>query len=130
MAFQYDEPDANPTSLSQMSSMAGFTTGPFWGGGGGSKLLNSQSRSDAPNSLLTTLDVSNFPDKWYRYTTAANLSALITGSSEGPSISNIYLPAILVYAVVGGPAAGVEAGQIYVQYDIDLIEPIASALNV
>lgn len=131
MALQYDEPDANPTSLSQMSSLKGFIASPFWGGGGGSKLLNDMNCREAPESVVCCVDdVKEFTNPWYRYTTSANLSALITGTSEGPSISNIYIPAILVYAVVGGPAAGVEAGQIYVQYDIDLIDPIPSALNV
>jgi len=129
MALQYDEPDANPSTLIQMSSQYGFVSAPYWGGGGGAFLLNRREVNSTPESVVCRVDVNKFTEPWYRYITASALATLSGAGATGPATSNIYIPAILVYSTVGGTATPVGAGQIYVRYDIDLIEPISSALN-
>jgi len=126
MALEYDVPDSIPTSLQAISPMKGFVTCPAWAGYEGADLLCDPNKPPRPGAIVTNVDVARFDKLWYPYITSADFTTTIGVLSQG---GNIYVPATLVYAAMGGPATSVLGGNIFVQYDVELIEPIVSTLN-
>lgn len=126
LGLQYDEPDTDPVNLAQMSMSKGFVTGPSWAGREGGVLLGNHNMRPPPGSIVCTVDTNRFDKLWYPFITTADL-ATVTAAS--PSLVNSYQPAICVFAVGGGPAAPVQAGNVYAQYEVELIEPIVTGNN-
>jgi len=128
MGFQYDDTDTNPTSSANMSMLYAYTTGPAWAGWEGAELMQKPYLSPPPGSIVSVLDVTRFDKPWYAYITSTNLSALSPPLT--PTVSgNLYCPAELVYAFEAGPVSPVGAGQLYIQYEVEMIEPIAVVNN-
>lgn len=127
MGFLYDFPDTVPTSISQMSCLSGFTTGPVWSGADGTPLLSVPNQKCPPGALCSVLDVNRAEKMWYPFVTPASLTTDVTVSA---SLGNMYVPARLVVASADGVSTTVlGAGRVYAVYSIDVIEPIVSTLN-
>lgn len=124
MGFLYDSTDSTPSSVGQMSSLQGYTTGPVWGGSEGAKALSGG--AIPPGAISVRLDVSRTAEKWFPYVSSTELATELAVSS---ALGNTRVPAQLVVATADGPSTSVTAGRLYTRYEIELIEPKASALE-
>lgn len=130
MGFLYDSTDSVPTTVAQMATLQGYVTGPVWSGSEGATLLDSlnPSKPCPPGGVCTQLDVNRSTQYWYPYVTAAELTTELTVSS---SLGNMRSPARLALATADGSGTtAVNCGRLYAVYRVELIEPIASALNL
>lgn len=123
----YDSQDAVPTSLAQMSALSGFSSGAVWSGSDGSVLLQTARKVPCPpGAICADLNIRERQKEW-RYITSGTLTTLGVSSAE----ANIYVPARLYVGTVGGTGAAATAvGNLYVTYDVELIDPVSSASNV
>jgi hypothetical protein len=126
MGFTYDFPDVDPTSTAAMSMYKGFVSCPTWAGWEGSSLLASPLSTPPPGSVVSTLDVACLDKPWYPVITVDNLATITTLRPEN---TNMYCPAYLVLSTEGGPVTPSAAGNLYFQYEVELIEPIALISN-
>lgn len=129
LSFQYDVMDTTPTTLGQMAMMNGFTNGPYWLGGEGAVMLKSSKHPIVPGAIVSVFDVKRQSKPWYEYITSTDFLALVAVPTVGPAGANAYSPGNVVSASAGGPATVVTGGNLYVQYEIELIEPTDSTLN-
>lgn len=129
LSFQYDVIDTTPTSLSDMTMMNGFTNAPYWLGGDGAVMLSNPRSRPVAGAVVSSFDVSRQTLPWYPYITAQDFLDLLAVSTTGPAAANIYSPGNLVSASVGGPTVSVAGGNLYAQYEIEMIEPTVAALN-
>lgn len=130
MCYQYDIPDPTPTSMSQMTNMHGYTNSAVWNGGEGTTLLRSINVPAHDRAVVSKFDTNRFNGKLFKYITAGNFLNVVNENAVlGPVAGNIYSPGNLVVGTVGGPVSNVRAGNIYVQYKIELIHPTPKVLN-
>lgn len=130
MGFLYDQTDVVPTTVGQMTSLKGYTTGPVWSGQEGSVLLNylDTARPCPPGAICASLDTGNTETYWYPYVTTAQLTAELAVASV---LGNMRTPARLAIITSDGAAtANVACGRLYAVYRVRLVEPVPSALNV
>lgn len=122
IGLQYDTNEAAPASRLQLSATRDSVSGPVWAGWEGATLLNSYQKT-VPGAMKVDCDVGRLQKPWYPYITATNYGGLTAIDR------NIYSPGQIVAITDGGPAVAVAAGTIYVQYVVDFIEPVSSAVN-
>jgi len=123
----YDYLDPAPASVNNAQMSYGSVTSPLWAGAAGSCLLGIERRPIPDEAVVVDFDVNRFGyargPAYYRYMTLAGFGAL------SPSDRNVYSPCYLDVSTVGGPAVGITAGTIFVEYEIELVEPISGVLN-
>jgi len=127
MGLTYDFADTAPTTVTQLQTFNQSVTAPVWGGYDGTSSLHNYSKSH-PGAVLIDVDVTRFGSgnglTWYKYLNATNFAAQ-TGIDR-----NIYAPGALAVATSGGTnVAAAAVGNIFASYEIELIEPTASATN-
>lgn len=127
MGLQYDNIDATPTTVAQMSALKAYTTGPVWSGYAGSPCLENPYSNVPAGAIVLTVDVDKFEKNWYPFITQAQFT-----TQAGISLASVnpYSPARLIFATTDGTATSTPCGRLYAQYDIELIEPQASANNL
>lgn len=122
MAFTYDRNDAAPTTRSQLSQSYKAINFPPYAGYDGAAYLNSNKGSES--AIAVQLDVSKLDKPWYPTISSTSFSAL------GVLDQNQFCPASLVVASDGGPVTATPAGDIFIKYVIEFIEPINPTMNV
>ena len=127
MGLTYDQYDTVPTNATEMCNLQGYTTGPVWSGAEASTALQNANVMCPPGAICCEVDVSRFTQAWYNYITSVSFTSATT---VNVAIGNMYSPVRLVCLTDEGPATAVNAGKILVQYEIELIEPVTSALNL
>lgn len=121
MSLIYDATDLSPTSMAQVISGYRATFGPVWSGQSGFDSTNPFSnRSDM---VHLDLDCSRFGKKYYPYTTLTNYLAMTATDKT------IYAPAEILVACDGVAAVTSTVGSIYISYEVELVEPVASGIN-
>lgn len=119
MGFTYDNQDTNPTTLNRVQALYNSVTSPSWGGAEGAGLLTGVSFPQIPaTAVAMDLDVSRMSLPWYP-----------TGAAAAGIDLNQQVPAFLQLGTAGGPAAATGVGTIFIKYEIEFIEPIASSMN-
>lgn len=122
MALTYDRQDALPASivaLSQTNRALMFP--PYAGYGGTTMLSNGKGTQEA---IYIDVDVSRFEKPWYNCVEATTLAAMAV------ALQTLYCPCTVQIASEGGPVAATAAGNLYLQYVAEFIEPINPTMNV
>lgn len=122
MAFTYDRNDAAPTTRAQLSQSYKAINFPPYAGYDGAAYLNSN--QGAGTAIAVQLDVTKLDKPWYPTISSASFGAL------GVLDQNQFCPASLVVASDGGPTAATPAGDIFIKYVVEFIEPINPTMNV
>nr|WGL40993.1 coat protein [Cymbidium chlorotic mosaic virus] len=127
MGFVYDDLDSNPTTVEAMSTLSGYTTSPLWNGAQCAPALSSVKSVVPTGSVCAVLDVTRLSKPWYPFLTAAGYTDVTETTT---ALGNMYSPGKLVILTIDGSSStAVGCGRLYAQYEIELIEPIASSLN-
>jgi len=115
----YDQLDSAPSLLSDMSTLAGFSSGSAWSGSAGANMLADFSSKKPESCICTDLDIAE-PGKWYRTLTQSE-----TNDYQNTAIGNLYIPSKLVVHTVGGSSdVEIDVGNLYVVYEIELRDPV------
>lgn len=120
MGLSYDRQDTTPTSMQQVQTYKDSVSSPVWGGADGSSLFNGDKREGSV--VYLDVDVKYFNEQYWRYVTNATFGAMNLADQ------NVYCAANLIHGNFGASGATTQ-GRIYAKYSVELIEPIASALN-
>lgn len=123
MSLTYDRNDAAPTSVTQITQGYKAIVFPPYAGYEGAHVLNSGRNNNVSGAICLEVDVNRFDKPWYPTINGTAFSALAT------TIQNTYCPCSYVIGSDGGPAGG-SAGNIYLKYEIEFIEPINPTMNV
>ncbi len=126
IGLQYDITDALPTTVSQMSMLDRYVTGPVWSGYQVAPALQRFGMALPPGSLAVDVPTGQFAKKWYPVASASQITSQTTISS---ALGNEFVPVRAIVGSADGPSSGVAAGRIYLQYDVEFIEPDAPATN-
>lgn len=122
MALTYDRNDAAPASRAQLAQSYKAINFPPYAGYDGAAFLNS--RNGVETAIRVTLDVMKLDKPWYPTISSASFAAL------GVLDQNQFCPATIVVASDGGPVAATPAGDLFIKYVIEFIEPINPTMNV
>lgn len=122
MALTYDRNDAAPTTRSQLAQSYKAINYPPYAGYDGANFLNNN--SGAATAIYLSLDVTKLDKPWYPCISSTAFGAL------GVLDQNQFCPATVVVCGDGGPAAATAAGDLFIKYRIEFIEPINPTMNV
>lgn len=122
-AIVYDWNDAAPSSSVQLSQCYKSISFPPYAGFEGTNALHSAS-NNVPGAVTLELDTNRVEKPWYSTINNAAFAPLAA------NIKNIYSPAVVQVTVEGGPAAATVAGNFYIKYEIEFIEPVNPTMNV
>lgn len=123
-AYSYDTNDAIAgITMEMVQATYKSVTTPVWGGFSGSGIMNSDTWTHPPGSVVMELDTKRLDKPWYKYATATQLVAMSAVEQDA------YIPASLFRFAEGGPAVVALAGYIMAKYEIELIEPVSATLN-
>lgn len=126
LSLGYDFNDTVPTLNTAQQAYRSVSTPP-WGGFEGTMLMNSPQAKPGAGSVVVDVDTSRFGSgsalTYYRFVNQTTFGA------ANANDKNIYCPAYLDYSTFGGPAVQATFGNIYWEYCIELIEPIAASVN-
>lgn len=124
-ALGYDFTDAAITTTENAQRAYRSITSPVWGGYDGVNAMNRYDERRGPGEVSLNLDVKRLGGptglSFYRFTSFTNFPALSNVDK------NIYAPAYLDVVTSGGTALGV--GNLFIEYIIELIEPINPSTN-
>lgn len=124
MALGYDYDDLLPTSLAQLSVAFESISTPPWGGYEGTSLLNTHFAPETGGAVVVDVDCERFGSgsglTYYNVVQPSNFSG------QTPVDQNQFSPFYLQVATSGNALAW---GNVYVQYVIEFIEPIAPSRN-
>lgn len=120
MNLTYDQKDSAPATLAQVIAGYKSTFGPAWAGGDG---MISNSFENRAGSVHLDVDTSRLDKRYYPYITLSGYNGLT--SPDG----NIYCGVFLDYGSDGSSSTSKTLGTIYATYEVELIEPIAPALQ-
>jgi len=124
MAFVYDQQDNTVTSRLQVTQCyQSLSFPPYAGYGGASALVSGNSVSG--ECIISKLDTSRLDKPWYPTIGIGAFNLLGTAVDR-----NIYCPASLVIASDGGPSAATPAGDFFLKYEVEFIEPINASINI
>lgn len=124
MALNYDRNDAAPTTRGQLSQTYKAINFPPYAGYDGAVFLNSTNGQGAQTALYIDLDVDKLDKPWYPTISSGTFAGL------GVLDQNQFCPASLIVGSDGGPTAATPAGDIFIKYSIQFIEPINPTMNV
>lgn len=113
MGLYYDRQDAVAATFVQVTSMQKAISFPPWAGFG----------SVASKEVTIQVDCNSFDKNRYSFMTVANFTAL-SASDE-----NNYCPVSLATATQGSTAGSPVGGRIWVDYIVELTDPIVPGLN-
>lgn len=122
MAFNYDRNDALPAGRQQLSQTHKAINFPPYAGFDGASFMNGGGKGDS--AIYLTLDTSKLDKPWYPTMSLATFTALAVIDQ------NQFCPASLVYGLDSGPAVATPAGDLFMRYAIEFIEPINPGMNV
>lgn len=120
LSLLYDTNDLAPSNISQVISGNRATFGPVWAGQSGFDSSNLFGRCDM---IHLDIDVAKFDKKYYPYVTYADYSGFTA------SVKNVYCPVEILTGMDGVATASLTLGRLYCSYEVELIEPVASAIN-
>lgn len=123
MAFTYDRNDGAPVSRTQLAQSYKAINFPPYAGYDGASALNTPFKPN-PGAIYIDLDTTRMDKPWYPTISTAAFAALAIIDQ------NQFCPATLVLAADGGPVAATPAGDIFIQYEIEFIEPINPTMNI
>lgn len=123
MCMSYDRNDAAATTVTQITQGYKAIVFPPYAGYEGAHVLNSGRNNNVAGAICMEVDITRFDKMWYPTINGTAFSALAT------TIQNSYCPCSYVIGSDGGPA-GAAAGNIYLKYEIEFIEPINPTMNV
>lgn len=124
MSLVYDRNDAAPTTRTQLSQTYKAINFPPYAGFDGAVFLNSTGGQGAQTALYIDVDVTKLDKPWYPTISSAAFAAL------GVLDQNQFCPVSLVVASDGGPVAATPAGDVFIKYVVEFIEPINPTMNV
>jgi len=119
MSWGYDAKDIPATNISQIISTYGSTFGPVWSGSGG---FDSSRPFSTSTGMHTDLDVKKAEKPYYPFINQVGFDGIADEHDK-----NQYCPAYLFVGHEGAPAGTI--GSLYVSYEVELVEPIASELQ-
>nr|UHS71673.1 MAG: putative coat protein P3 [Sobemovirus sp.] len=123
MGVAYDTNDvAGITTLAQISSLQGYTTGALWSGSAGAECLTSPRASCPPGAIVSVVDVKRLEKPYYSYRPSGGVPAAF-------DLANTVVPATLVVMVDGTAAANTTIGHLHWVYTIQCLEPVPTASN-
>jgi hypothetical protein len=121
MCITYDRQDQLPTTLDQLSRTNKAILFPPYAGYGGASMLNNTMPSG--ESIYIDVDVSKFDKIWYHSIQLGVLTAL------APAVQTGYVPCTVQVGHADGPLLATPAGDMYLQYAVEFIEPIDTTMN-
>jgi hypothetical protein len=125
MCLGYDATDVPPTTLIQAQSTFESVSAPVWAGFNGTSELNTYKAIKSPGAVCINVDVTRLGgptgDSFYRFITNGNIAA------QTDVDKNIFCPGHVDISTAGGLA--VLVGNVFLEYVIELIEPIPLLLN-
>jgi hypothetical protein len=137
--ISYDPIDTTPSTLAQVMQSEDSCSGPAWFGGVVSNEKAFDRRLPADSNIFVDVDCKRFSLPWYvvrssTTTVGVSLSGAPTGGIgtlilAGSTIDPSAVPCRLYFGNNGVTASTVP-GELYVAYEVELIEPLASALAV
>nr|AGP50168.1 coat protein [Turnip rosette virus] len=129
--FLYDTVDNLPGTVGEISTLQGYSTGPAWAGTSGNELLELGVYAETPkDAVVARMDARRADKKYYPIVSTTQLTKSLTVDA---SLGNTYVPARLAIVTADGTAAADKpktVGRLYAVFCIDLIDTIASSLNV
>jgi len=108
MGLTYDAGDTTATTMAQVIQLDRSVVAPVWG------------TNDKSVDIIVPTD--RLFGKNYRYINGANYGALASATDK-----NVYCPALVMYGTDSGVAGS--AGTLMVEYEVELFDPMVSALN-
>nr|WRQ65843.1 structural protein [Tolivirales sp.] len=127
LGLGYDFADNAPGSLQDAQAKFRSVTSPVWAGFDGSSDLNRYTKGRSPGSVSVEVDVNRLGgtpgDPWFRFANSGNFAGYANTDK------NIYCPGYLDVSTAGGGATTTIVGNLFVEYIIELIEPIVAANN-
>ncbi len=128
ISLTFDETDGQPGDLITAQQIYESVSFPVWSGYEGAALLSNFGMKPPGGAVVVDLDCDRLGgasgDAFYRFTTKVNFAALASNTDR-----NVYSPARINISTFGGPAIAQSAGNLFIQYCVELIEPIAPAIN-
>lgn len=127
LGMNYDTTDVQPGSNITAQQAYKSVTGPVWAGWEGSSLLQSYGGKMVPGAIAIDVDIDRLGGpigpSYYRYVTITNYTAMTAIDK------NLYSPCLVNISTNGGPTVSVAAGNVFVEYCCELIEPESQILN-
>nr|URD27598.1 coat protein [Pistacia sobemo-like virus] len=129
MGYLYDTSDNAPSSLTEISNLDGYSTGPVWSGSVGA--LSLKGDRDYSGSIVSKADTARTSLIWYPFTVQSRIEDAM---KVDVVLGNSYSPFSIIIGTAGGenPAEGEDpavVGGLYIVYEVELIEPIAPVLH-
>jgi hypothetical protein len=135
----YDALDTAPSTLAQVMQSEDSCSGPAWFGGVVSSEKAFDPRLAADSNIYVDADCSRFVNNWYNVRlNTTDVTLALTGAPtggigtlglSGDTTSANSIPCRVFYGNNGVTSTTVP-GELYVAYEVELIEPVASALNL
>lgn len=126
LSLGYDMDDAAPLSIVAAQQAYHSVSSPVWGGFDGVGTLHNYGPI-MPGAVAMDVDVTRFGTesnyKYYPYITVAEFNAIPTLFQQ-----NIYSPGYIDITAAGGSVSST-GGAVFVQYIIELIEPVNKLMN-
>ncbi len=127
LSLGFSTSDGAVTSMQQAQQAFHSITSPPWAGYEGAICLSEPDKAAPSGAIITTVDVNRFGTgsglTYYKYTTQATWNTFSTSEREA------YAPGYINISTSGSNVALLEIGNLFIQYEIELIEPIANAIN-
>lgn len=117
----YDTNDNSPSNMRQIISGNRATFGPVWAGQSGFDSTNPFANHS--DMVHLDLDCSKLGNRFYPYATQTSFQAM------SATDKNIYSPAQVIVANEGVTAVSSVIGSIYISYEVELLEPVATGIN-
>lgn len=126
LGFGYDFTDNAVTTIENAQRAYNSVTTPVWGGFDGVNSMNKYSKTRGSGEVSLLLDVNRLGSgngpTYYRYVGVSNFTLL-----SNPD-KNFYAPAYVNVTTGGGLAQAV--GNLFIEYEVELIEPIDPNSNL
>jgi hypothetical protein len=125
LALSYDITDNAPATSAALQQVYKSVTTPVWGGFEGTALLNNiDAPTDRfPGAVALDVDTARLGYNWYRFQSSGDILAMSAPEQD------VFVPGRIWHAREGGLAAPFGVGNLFAQYEIELIEPVAPAMN-
>jgi hypothetical protein len=125
LGMSYDTSDNAPGDMLQASAAYKAVSCPVWAGYEGSPLMNNLSTpvGSIAGAVAIDIDTARFSNPWYKIQTAADITAMSLTDR------NMYVPCQLYLSSQGLPVVSGFFGSVYLQYEVEFIEPIATQQN-
>lgn len=125
LGLAYDVSDNAPTTSVQLQQAYKSVTSPVWAGFEGSALMNNMdARTQAfPGAVALDVDTARLGTPYYRFQSNTDILAMSLPEQD------VFVPGRIFFAREGGVATPVTVGNLFAQYEVELIEPVAPEMN-